>query len=129
MISKNENKNNLKRGVPQAVNLEIHDTYLDELIKTNSLDRLNGTRNANCLNDKTVRSNTVQDLNDFNSQILSTQAKKEKQLFSMMPAIKKVFDLMGADIVELSAENEYLKNKIGCYDKKWLEESRAKLLK
>ena len=27
-----------------------------------------------------------------------------------MPAIKKVFDLMGADIVETSTENEYLKN-------------------
>ena len=47
----------------------------------------------------------------------------------MMPAIIKAFDLMGDDIVDLSTENETLKNKIGSYDEKWLEESKAKLLK
>ena len=64
-------------------------------------------------NDKTVRSDTVQDLKEFNSQPLATQAKKGEQLVSMMPAIKKAFNLMGDDIVELSAENDALKNKIG----------------
>ena len=80
-------------------------------------------------NEKTVRSDTVQDLKEFNSQSLSTRAKKEEQLISMMPAIKKAFDLMGDDIVELSTENETLKNQIGGYDEKGLEESKAKLLK
>jgi len=47
----------------------------------------------------------------------------------MMPAIKKTFDLIGDDIVELSTENKYLKNLMGSYDEKWLEESKAKLLK
>ena len=47
----------------------------------------------------------------------------------MMPAFKKAFNLMGDDIVELSTENETLKNKIGSYDEKLLEESKAKLLK
>ena len=47
----------------------------------------------------------------------------------MMPAIKKAFDLLGDDIVDLSTENETLKSKIGDYDGKWLEESKAKLLK
>ena len=47
----------------------------------------------------------------------------------MMPAIKKAFILLGDDIVDLSAENDTLKNKIGDYDEKWLEESKAKLLK
>ena len=46
-----------------------------------------------------------------------------------MPAIKKAFNLLGDDIVELSTENDALKNKIGSYDEKWLEESKAKLLK
>ena len=46
-----------------------------------------------------------------------------------MPAIKRAFDLMGDDIVELSKKNETLKNQIGDYDQKWLEESKAKLLK
>ena len=36
---------------------------------------------------------------------------------------------MGDDIVDLSTENDVLKNKIGSYDEKWLEESKAKLLK
>ena len=46
-----------------------------------------------------------------------------------MPAIKKAFNLLGDDIVELSTENDALKNKIGSYDGKGLEESKAKLLK
>ena len=79
-------------------------------------------------NDKTVRSDTVQDLKDFNSQPLTTQDKKGKQLVSMMPAIKKAFNLMGDYIVDLLTENDALKNKIGNYDEKWLEESK-KLLK
>ena len=41
--------------------------------------------------DKTVRSDTIQDLKDSNSQSLTTQAKKGEQLVSMMPAIKKSF--------------------------------------
>ena len=47
----------------------------------------------------------------------------------MMPAIKKAFTLMGDDIVELSTENDALKNKIGSYDERGLEESKLKLLK
>ena len=80
-------------------------------------------------NDKIVRNDTIQDLKEFNSQSLTTQAKKGEQLVSMMPAIKKAFNLMGDDIVELSTENDALKNKIGSYDERWLEESKLKLLK
>ena len=80
-------------------------------------------------NDNTVRNDTIQDLREFNQQSLTTQAKKGEQLVSMMPAIKKAFNLLGDDIVDLSAENDTLKNKIGDYDEKWLEESKAKLLK
>ena len=47
----------------------------------------------------------------------------------MVPAIKKAFDITGDDIVDLSTENESLKSKVGSYDGKWLEESKAKLLK
>ena len=60
-------------------------------------------------NDKTVRSDTIQDLEDFNQQSLTAQAKKGEQLVSMMPAIKKAFDLLGDDIVDLSTENNALK--------------------
>ena len=79
--------------------------------------------------DQTVRDNTIQDLNDFNQQSLSTQSKKGEQLVSMMPAIKKAFNLLGDDIVELFTENDALKSQIGDYDQNWLEESKAKLLK
>ena len=80
-------------------------------------------------NDKTVRNDTVQDLKESNQQYLTTQAKNGEQLASMMPAIRKAFFLMGDDIVELSTENDALKNKIGSYDKKWLEDSKNKMLK
>ena len=76
-----------------------------------------------------VRNNTIRDLKDFNQQSLSTRAKKGEQLVSMMPAIKEAFTLMGNDIVDLSTENDALKEKIGDYDEKWLQESKEKLLK
>ena len=76
-----------------------------------------------------VRNNTIQDLKDFNQQPLSTRAKKGEQLVSMMPAIKEAFTLMGNDIVDLSTKNDALKEKIGDYDEKWLQESKEKLLK
>ena len=79
--------------------------------------------------DETVRSDTLQDLKDFNQQSLSTQAKKGEQLTAMMPAIKTAFNVLGDDIIELSTENDVLKNQIGEYDQKWLEESKANLLK
>ena len=80
-------------------------------------------------NDKTVTNDNIQDLKEFNQQSFTTQAKKCEQLVSMMPAFKKAFNLLGDDIVELSTENNALKNKIGSYDEKWLEKSKAKLLK
>ena len=79
--------------------------------------------------DQTVRNDTIEDLKEFNSQSLSTKAKRGEELVSMMPAIKKAFNLLGDDIVDLSTENDALKNQIGDYDQKWLEESKAKLLK
>ena len=79
--------------------------------------------------DNAVRSDTVQDLKEFNSQSLSTQAKKGGQLVSMMPAIKKAFNFSGDDIIELQTENKNLGNQIGSYDEKCFEESKAKLLK
>ena len=80
-------------------------------------------------NDNSVRNDTIQDLKEFNQQSLTTQAKKGEQLVSMMPAIKKAFNLMGDGIVDLTVENDALKNQIGEYDEKWLEESKNKMLK
>ena len=65
----------------------------------------------NISNDKSVRNDTVQDLKEFNSQSLATQDKKGEQIVSMMPAIKKAFNLLGDDIVELSTEKKTLKTK------------------
>ena len=79
--------------------------------------------------DKTVGHDTVQVLKEFNNQSLATQAEKGEQLIRMMPAFKKAFNLLGDDIVELSTENDALKNEIGSYDEKWLEESKSKLKK
>ena len=62
-------------------------------------------------NDKAIRKNTVQVLKDFNSQMPATQARKREQIVSMTPAFKKAFDLMADDTVELSTDNESLKQK------------------
>ena len=40
-------------------------------------------------NDKTVRSNTGQDLKEFNSQYLAIQVKKGEQIVSTMPVNKE----------------------------------------
>ena len=80
-------------------------------------------------NEKTVRNDTIQDLKELNQQSLTTQAKKGEQLVSMMPAIKKAFNLLGDDIIDLTTENDALKSKIGSYDEKWLEGSKNKMLK
>ena len=79
--------------------------------------------------DQTVRNDTIQGLKEFNQQSLTTHAKKGEQLTSMMPAIKNAFNVLGDGIIELSTENDVLKNQIAEYDKKWLDESKAKLLK
>ena len=67
--------------------------------------------------DKMVRNDTIQILKDFNNQYLTTQAKEGEQLVSMVPAIKKSFNLMGDVIVEIHTKNETLKSKTGSYDK------------
>ena len=59
--------------------------------------------------DKTDRTDSIKDLKEYNSQSLATQAKKGELLVSMMPAIRKTFNLLGDDIVELSIENDALK--------------------
>ena len=46
-----------------------------------------------------------------------------------MLALKKAFDLLGVDKVELFTENETLKNRIGSYDEEEFEKPKAKLLK
>ena len=56
------------------------------------------------------------DIKEFNNKSLAKQAKKGKQIVSMMPAIEKAFDHLCDDIVQLSRENDALKNKLGAYD-------------
>ena len=124
--SNKKSKNALKTGSVQQ-NFEIDNHYLNENLDNNDIKMDLAMQRIST--DKTVTKNTIENLKEFNSQSLSTQAKKGEQLVSMMPAIKKAFDLMGDDIVDLSSENDALKSKIGDYDEKWLEESKSKMLK
>ena len=77
--------------------------------------------------DNTVRSNTLQDLKVFISHSLATEAEKKRTISFYEAAIKKTIDIMSDEIVKVSTKNESLKNKIGFYDEKWLEESKASL--
>ena len=126
-ISSNQPVKNEKSKFKSGEKIEINDQYLDEILDNNNIKIKLAMEIIS--NDQTIRSETVQDLKDFNCQSLTTQAKKGEQLVFMMPAIKKTFNLLGDDLIELSTENDGLKNKMGSYDKKWLEESKAKLLK
>ena len=73
--------------------------------------------------DKSARTTAEHDLNDFSSQSLATQSEKGEQFDSSMPSIKKAFDILDVDIVELSTENEALTNEKGTYNDKWIKES------
>ena len=79
--------------------------------------------------DKTIRSDTIQGLKDFFLTISNNTSQNGGQLVSMIPAIKKPFDLMVDDIVKNYTENDALEIKTGSNDEKSLEESKAKLLK
>ena len=68
-------------------------------------------------------------MKDFKSQSLAKQAKKGEELVFLMLSSKKSFVLMGDDLVELCTEKEVLGNKQCDNDEKWLEASKAKLLK
>ena len=108
-------------------NTEINGEYLDEILHNINLQMDLAMQIIS--NDQTVRSGTVHALKIFNSQSQATQAKKGEQLVSMMLGIKKAFDLMGDDIVELSTEIESLQNKIGSNTQQWLEETLKKTFK
>ena len=116
-------KNNLKGGG----NIEINEIFLDEIIHINFLQMDLAVEFIS--NDKTLRNAIMADLKEFNNQSLASQAKKGEQLVYIMPANKKAFSLLGDDIIELSSENDALKDKIGSYDENWLQESKTKLLK
>ena len=92
-----------------GANVETNEHYLDEILHKNTLYIELAMQSFS--NDKSKRSNTVNDLKEFNNQSLATQAKKGEQLVSLMPAIKKASDLMGGDIVELYTESYALKTK------------------
>ena len=79
--------------------------------------------------DKTVGSNTVYDVKDFNSQNLSTQVEKRRTSSFFHACYSKSFDLMGHDRVEISTENKSLKNEIDSHDEKCLDESKGRFLK
>ena len=108
-------------------NIELNDEYFDEYLHNSKLQLVLAMQIFS--NDQTVRSNRGQDLKEYNSQTLATQAKKGEKVVAMMPDFEKVSDLMGDDIVELRTKNGSLENKIGSNDEQWLEESKTKLLK
>ena len=121
--SNKRNKNILKAGSIHE-NIELKNQYFDEFLDNNDI-KLDLAMQI-ISTDKTVRNDTIQDLKEFNNQSLASKAKKGEQLVSMMPAIKKAFKLLGDDIVELSTENDAMKNKTKSYDEKRLEESKNK---
>ena len=74
MVKPNTSKENkLKRGGK----IETNDNHLDEILHNNNLCMELAIQIIS--NDQSVRSNTVQDKKDFNTQSLSTQANEENK--------------------------------------------------
>ena len=93
-----KSKNKLKGGG----NIEIDDNYLDGILPNINLQT--DLTMQIISNDKTVRSDSVKDLKEFNSQSLATQAKKGEKILCMILAIREAFILKGDDIVQSSIE-------------------------
>ena len=74
----------VKKKLKFGGNFEFNEHYLDEILNINNL--LMELAMQIISNDKTVRSDIVQDLKDFNSKSLATRAEKGEQLISIMPA-------------------------------------------
>ena len=110
---KSENKISVKGGSVHE-KFEVTDEHLDEPLHNNNPYMELAMQTIS--NDKTLRNGSIKDLKDFNSQFLTSQAKKTEQLVSMMLIFKKTFDLVDDDIVKLSTKNEPLKNEIVSYD-------------
>ena len=98
------------KGGSLTENLDNNDENLDDILP-NKIFYMEIALQVDS-NDKTVRSDTIQALKEFNSQSLSMRAEKGEQLVSMMPAIKKDFNLIGDDIVKLSTKSDALKNRL-----------------
>ena len=119
----NRNYKNILTSESVHENVANKEHYLDENLHINNLSMELAMQIVS--NDKTEIKYTRQDLKEFNSPSLATQAKKGEQLVSMMPAIKKAIILLGDDIVELSTENDALKNKMGDFNETWLQDSKG----
>ena len=92
----------IKKNMKGGANTEINEKFSVEIVHNNYLYMDLAIRII--ANDKTVRSDTVQVLKEYNNQSLATQAKKSEQLVSMMPAIGEAVNLLGDDLFELSTE-------------------------
>ena len=99
---KKRNKNFLKAGSTQEI-IGISYEYSVEILHKKYFYMELTMQNFS--SGRTVRSDTIQDLKEFNSRSLTTHAEKGQQLVSMVPTTKKAFDLVGDGIVELSTEN------------------------
>ena len=71
------NKNVLKAGSMQEI-IEINEHYSDESLDIN--DIYMGLAMQIISTDRTVRIDTIEDLKEFNSQFLTTQAKKRRAI-------------------------------------------------
>ena len=77
--------------------------------------------------DKTVRSDT-KEKKRIQQPIFNYSSEKRRAISFHDACYQENFNLLRDDIVELHTENENLKNKIGSYDEKRLEDFKAKLL-
>ena len=89
---KSKSKNSLKDGFVHK-NIEINEKQFDEFLHNKNFQMELAMQLIS--SGQTIRNDTEQVSKDFNSQSLATQTKIGQRVVSMIPAIKKAFNLKG----------------------------------
>ena len=87
-MAANKTGKNKKSKLKGDAIIEINEHYLDEILWNNNSQMELAIQIIST--DKTVRNDIIEDLKEFNSQSLTTQAKKEKTLSVYCPLSKKL---------------------------------------
>ena len=77
---------------------------------------------------KNVRQEGIQAVNEFRKENLSNQAKQGEKLVAIMPGVKAAFEMMTDEIYELGTENDQLKEFIGEENMEIVNKNHKKLL-
>ena len=113
--------------LPKTTAVKLMNVFWLKFLKNKKASILIGRSNTTCKKDKKLREETIRDLKDYKSQSILTQAIREEFL-TTLPAVKRRYNILGDEIMELDTENIILKNKTSAHHQKCLLESKERHL-